>query len=843
MTTSAGSPRTLADALRAAGDDALAELLRARPDLLSPLPGDLSQLATRAATRVSVLRALEHLDTFTLQVAEALAVAPQPCPYETLAGLLPGAEERVPRAVDTLRTRALVWGGPGQLRLVRTVQELLAPTAQRPSSTGLGPTLAEAASGMSPRRIQELLTAAGLRSTPDSVSALAALASLVGDTERMTRLLDAAPEPALAVLERLKWGPPYGEISARPAPHLRWLLDRGLLIPVSPGTVALPREVALHLRGGRAHRTPRPLPPELTAQASHDPHGVDAAAAGQAHAALAVVEELLNTWGREGPPVLRAGGLGVRDQKRTAVALDLPEPEAVFWIELAYAAGLVAADGEANERYAPTPAYDSWLEGSPETRWGRLIAGWLTSTRVPGLAGGRDSKGRALAALGPGLDRGPAAELRRGVLRLLAEAPAGTAPEPAAVRERLTWEQPRRMPAELRRLLCEATLAEAERLGVTGRGALASYSRPLVRPPAPEPGDPEAAEAARTGSATDTPLPEPTGPETTAAVEAAVARLAVLLPRPLDHFLLQADLTAVAPGPLERDLAHDLSTIADIESRGAATVYRFSPDSVRRALDSGWSAPRLHAFLAERSRTPVPQPLSYLVDDTARRHGHLRVGAASAYLRCDDESLIEQLLADRRSESLRLRRIAPTVLVTTAAPGTLLEQLRELGFAPAAESAEGGVVTVRHTAHRTPPRRAPEPAPDSPPTADDTLLAAAVRAIRTGDHATGTARPAARVTDPADGRREVPRTPADETLAALRSAARGGALVRIGYVGADGVAAGRVLEPVRVEGGFVTSFDHTAEEVRTYPLHRITGAVLLPGEAPASGAQEARRAG
>jgi hypothetical protein len=45
-------------------------------------------------------------------------------------------------------------------------------------------------------------------------------------------------------------------------------------------------------------------------------------------------------------------------------------------------------------------------------------------------------------------------------------------------------------------------------------------------------------------------------------------------------------------------------------------------------------------------------------------------------------------------------------------------------------------------------------------------------------------------------------------------------------VSADGVAGQRVLAPVRVEGGFVTAFDHTAEEVRTYPLHRITGAAF-----------------
>ncbi|MYS68689.1 DNA-binding protein, partial [Streptomyces sp. SID5473] len=76
--------------MRAGGDEELAALLRARPDLLNPVPGDLTQLATRAGTRASVVRALERLDRFALQTAEALAVAPDPAPYESLLTLLTG---------------------------------------------------------------------------------------------------------------------------------------------------------------------------------------------------------------------------------------------------------------------------------------------------------------------------------------------------------------------------------------------------------------------------------------------------------------------------------------------------------------------------------------------------------------------------------------------------------------------------------------------------------------------------------------------------------------------------------------------------------------------------------
>ncbi|MEV7190851.1 helicase-associated domain-containing protein [Streptomyces sp. NPDC093510] len=829
----AETPRSLAEALRSRADGAIADLLRARPDLLNPVPTDLTQLATRAGTRASVVRALERLDRFAQQVAEALAVAPDPATYEEVRDLLAGddgdadVERALGRALGTLHEQALVWGPDDRLRLVRTARELLAPSPQHPSPTGLGPTVAEATAGMSPTRIQDIVSAAGLPTTHDPVSAVRSLTALFTDRARMSALLDEAPSESVEVLSRLVWGPPYGQVTADPARHLRWLLDRGLLLPTAPGTVVLPREAALHLRAGRAHRTVAATPPPVEAAREHRPQVVDATAAGQAYTALATVEELLKDWDEGGPAVLRAGGLSVRDLKRTAVALDTTEPLAAFWVELAYAAGLLASDGEADERYAATPAYDEWQELPAPERWSALATAWLAATRTAGLVGGRDGKDRTLSALGPHLDRSSAPEVRHRVLELLAALPEGSAPVPESLQARLRWERPpasRNRPADsahapdLRSRIALWTLEEAELLGVTGRGALSTHGRALlpgaVEDDAGGRGDTRHAED-RTSTPADPHLP--------AARAARAARLlAPLLPEPLDHVLLQADLTAVAPGPLERPLGDALAVLADVESKGGATVYRFSPGSVRRALDAGQSASDLHAFLAAHSRTPVPQPLAYLIDDVARRHGHLRIGAASAYVRCDDEALLNEILADKRAQSLRLRRLAPTVLAAQADPGALLEGLRSMGFAPAAESADGDVLITRAHAHRTPPRSAPEPVPDGPPLPGVTLIDAAVRAIRAGDLASTAPR---KETPAGDGR--LPRTTAAETLATMQAAVLTGEAVWIGYVNAEGSASQRVIAPVRVEGGFVTAYDHTADEVRTYPLHRVTGVAEL----------------
>lgn len=835
----ADSPRSLAEALRSRDDASLGALLHARPDLLTPVPNDLTQLATRAATRASVVRALERLDRFAQQVAEALAVAPEPATYEELHALVAGDEGAVEAeesravtaalaaALATLREQAVVWGSDDRLRLVRTARELLAPAPQYPSPTGLGPTVAEATAGMSPNRMQDIVAAAGLPSTHDAVSAVRSLTELFTDRTRMSALLDEAPAESVEVLSRLVWGPPYGQVTADPARHLRWLLDRGLLLPTAPGTVVLPREAALHLRAGRAHRVLEPAPPAVEPLREHRPQAVDAAAASQAYMALDTVEELLKDWDEGGPTVLRAGGLSVRDLKRTAVALDVPEPVAAFWVELAYAAGLVASDGEADERYAATPAYDDWQERPAAERWSVLATAWLTATRTAGLIGGRDGKDRTLSALGPHLDRSSAPEIRRRVLTLLTTLPDGASPTPESMLARLRWERPPRgstspgtpgapstspgtnAPMELRARIAQWTLNEAELLGVTGRGALSAHGRALL---GSESEDGSAGAAA----------PHPSPAELAASGARAARLLAPLLPEPLDHVLLQADLTAVAPGPLERPLAETLSVLADVESKGGATVYRFTPGSVRRALDAGKAASDLHAFLAAHSRTPVPQPLAYLIDDVARKHGHLRIGAASAYVRCDDEALLNEILADKRSQGLRLRRLAPTVLAAQADPGALLEGLRGMGFAPAAESAEGDVLITRAHAHRSPPRARPEPVHDGPPLPDTTLIGTAVRAIRAGDLASTAPRKAT----PEKGD-ALPRTTAAETLATMQAAVLTGEAVWIGYVNAEGSASQRVIAPIRVEGGFVTAYDHTADEVKTYPLHRVTGVAEL----------------
>ncbi len=789
----AARSRSLADDLRARSDAELAALLRARPDLVSPMPVDLGALAARAATPASVARALERVDAYVLQVVDVLCVLPEPASYDEVTRLL-GADPD--RPLERLRTLGLLFGEDGELRLVRPVRELVGALP-----AGLGPPLEVALGELAPSRLPAALEALGLAGTPDPPSAVAALRELLADAGRTTAIFNGAPPGVHGLLDRLTWGPPAGELAAPPRvvspaqarTPVEWLVSRCLL-GVSGRQVLLPLDVGLHLRGGRVHPAPLAEPPAPTT-VHRGPDAVDRSAGGQAFTALRRVEELLEAWSTDGPAVLRSGGLGVREVRRSATALNVDEPTLVLVAELAYGAGLVGPSGEIDDRWLPTPAYDLWRVRDAANRWWALASAWLESTRVPALAGVRDDRDKPFQALGPDLDRSAAPDVRREALRALAALPPGAAADAASLAEVLDWHHPHR--SALRRDLLGWAVAEADALGVTGLGALAAPGRALLA------GD------------------EP----------AAVAALGPLLPQLVDHVLLQADLTAVAPGPLTAGLGAELALAADIESRGGATVYRFSAASVRRALDAGRTAEELHTLLARHSSTPVPQPLSYLVDDVARRHGRLRVGTASAYLRCDDDAILGEILADKRSQQLGVRRLAATVLVAQAGVETVLARVREMGFAPAAESATGDVLIRRLDARRTSSRMRPPRLVTEPAAPAEALLSAAVRALRAGErvrNGLGAGTGAGRSPGAA-----LPRLTPAETLGALRSAAISGDRLWIGYVNAEGRASQRVIEPISVEGGFVRAFDHLQEELRTFSLHRITGVSAAQTEQPA----------
>jgi hypothetical protein len=209
----------------------------------------------------------------------------------------------------------------------------------------------------------------------------------------------------------------------------------------------------------------------------------------------------------------------------------------------------------------------------------------------------------------------------------------------------------------------------------------------------------------------------------------------------------------------------------------------------------------------------VPQGLTYLVDDVARRHGRLRGGAAAAFLRSDDEVLLAEVLAHPDAPAWELRRIAPTVLVSALGLVELVDALRTAGFSPAAEGTAGEVLDLSARGRRTAPRR--RGTRTGPPALDDTQVDARVTRMRSGETIAGLRRGAEAF---ANG----------STVDLLRSAVVERRMVWIGFVDRHGVRGERVLAPVSVGGGVVEGRGNDGA-VHRLPLSHITSIALVEG--------------
>jgi XPB/Ssl2-like helicase family protein len=728
-------------------DDQLVRLLELRPDLAQPPPGSISSLAARAQSRQSVKAATDGLDFLALVLLDALQVL-----HADGAG------------VPLTKLFALIGDRAEPDAMTAAVAELSSRAlAWGDDAVRVAP---EAAAGLPWHPGQVTLEAAGL------------------DAARIVELLDTVDLPQRELLERLVDGSPIGRTrdaapGTPPERPVQRLLAAGLLRQVDEDTVILPRLVGQVMRG----ESPGPIgltapDPVVTTTATTD---VDSAAAGSALDLLREVDLVIENLSGTPIPELRAGGLGIRELKRLTKATGIDEHRLGLILELASAAGLIASgvpepdpvDGT-GPYWAPTVAADRFVESSNAVRWHLIASAWLDVPARPGLIGERGPDGKPYGALSDSLYSTAAPLDRRLLLTALAELPPGAGVDAASASAAMTWRRPR-WSARLQLKPVADLLAEAHAVGLIGRGAIASPSRKLLA------GDPE---------------------------DDVVKAMDKVLPPPVDHFLLQADLTVVVPGPLDRGLAEQLSAVASVESAGAAMVYRISEQSIRRALDTGLTANEIHTLFTRHSRTPVPQGLTYLVDDVARRHGQLRVGMAASFVRCEDPALLTQAISAPAVERLDVRALAPTVAVSLSPINEVLAALRTAGFAPAAEDSSGAIVDIRSRGARVPaPIRRRGYRPPQGPTRQ--TLGAIVAVLRKV------------AASPSDGSRLDPA----EAMAQLHGAAHRQESVVIGYVDPAGVATQRVVAPINIRGGQLTAYDPAAGRVRDFAIHRVTSVV------------------
>lgn len=806
--------RALSKELEARSDDSLRALFAARPDLISPMAPDFAALAARASARVSVQRALERLNKPEMQVLETLHLCTNADTGHSIsaAGLKKVIAGSTLSALDPILAKlqelALVHradpptGSPAtssRQRFYLPVGSLKDVIGIYPAGLGRSYTELVRLQPAFAQRVVQLVaelhqSGAGIHPASTPMDAALALQRWTSTPENLRAILATAPERTTGLLDKFgSWAMGAVPQAQRRASvtheshdvgPIDWLLARGLLVPLDAGHVELPHSVGLALRGGAIvdDFTLTPPVPEL----GHT------SAALRRNAAMGAIAEILRLTAellfavREQPlATLRSGGVGVRELRRLAESIRLGVHETAVLLELSAMAGLLRLDVDSSTWVQP-PSLE-WLNLPRQEQWLWLVNAWLASERAPSLVGQpltgpsssaahQGSAGTTINALSAEAQRPDAPVVRRRVLEILNEltaeaaAPDGKAPvlDARAVLQRAEWSQPRmsrRFSSLVRGILEEATL-----LGLMGSGALTQLGAAIAD----------------------------------AQPEKALTILGEHLPAAVNHILLQADLTAVAPGYLAPELGDTLLLMADAEGQGPASIYRFSATSIRRALDAGQDAESLLAFLREHSATDVPQPLEYLIQDTASRHGRLRIGTSASFIQSDDETAITDLLREARTSALSLVRIAPTVLTSSASPRETARVLRELGLSPAVQEAETAVVRFKRTTALPGSARPVYTAPRTAPPEDD--VEAQLSVLR--QH------------------RAVPAETTGEAstqlgLETLQTAIRLKQAVTMNVVDSLGNANTETVVPVSVSGGRVRVFDPAKDTERVLSIHRI----------------------
>ncbi|MFJ8476927.1 helicase C-terminal domain-containing protein [Kitasatospora sp. NPDC094011] len=800
-------------------------VLAARPDAVAaPEPRSVGELADRLQRQASVALALPRLTLPCLQVAEAVA-ALAPASRDEVAGLLNATQGECARglatALEALADRALVWpGGDGQLQMAAALRGAWS------SPLGLDAPLARLLAGSSADELARMAAKLGVKPAANrKKERLAALVEHHSDPARLAALVATAPAATRKLLERRAQQAPqrsgfimFGSPQADAAPAEQWAMERGLLIRerYGYGPARIPAEVARALRGAHWHAPFTPVPPDVrtvpvTAAA------VEREAAAAAMAFVGHATAVLGTCAAAPPARLKAGGVGSRELARLGKAAQCDEIVVRLVVETAAEAGLLARDGD---RVAATAAYDTWAAGEPADRLAVLLRSWWALPLTPG--GSRDEDGKALPALAAAPPCAGCVQARHGLLTAAAGLLAGEgAADPADLGALLGWFRPFADELHQDATPFATLIREAELLGALALGAVSPLGAALS-----------------TGEAEG----EAEGEADSDNAEALGDACRRLLPAASGTARFGSDLTAVVAGTPSAHLHALLDCAADRESAGAASVWRFSPGSVRRALDAGLTPDALTADLAAVAVEPLPQPLSYLIHDTARGHGRVRVVAAACVIHGQEPALLAELAVHRKLAELGLRQLAPTVLISRTPPERTLAALRAAGYAPVAEEpdgtvriervrhhrAAGAVPSVRRSgggarSRRTDTRTATTDAP-----VDLRALAARLRATRLRDAPQEVPGP-----DPDDGRpydgdtEEIiagyARNLSATDVRQLAHAVDEKRAVTIEYVATSGNTTVRTLSRLDLDAPYLHAWCHLRDDERVFTLSRIHG--------------------
>ncbi|MET3805536.1 hypothetical protein ABIB25_002540 [Nakamurella sp. UYEF19] len=666
------STLTLAGHLSTLSRSEFEVLLARRPETLTGWPlRNLADLATAWETPWSMAQSVPYLPLPAIEMLGTLAALVQGVKIGQLSDRLEQTGKpddhlnHVRGTLGVLQDHGLAWvGQDGGIWISQDIDEMI------PRPLGLGSGVDRQVKYFTVDVLKMILSNAGLDHVGKRADLVRRVLDFYLDVDRILALVAGAPVDVQHDLAQ--WaagGSPFTE-NYDPANMMRvhvsfrWGQARGLLFGYSVSEAEMPAPIAMALRSRTFRASFHPLPPDLPS-AEARPDQLDAKAGAAATNVDSLSLSVLDAIAALPIPLLAKGGVGVREVAKLAERTKAGVDEVRIVIELAFSAELLV---RSDSRLVTGPEFARWRSAEPADRVAELLAAWWNLSHVPSVY--RSADGKAQPALTNTSRGGEGAEARHRGVQLLAELPQSnnatqvTGTHREAFLTRLAWERPVVMGSTP--VLPRAIWVEAHLLGVFADGACTPAGRALL----------------------------------TFDGEALRQAIATMLPAATTTASFGSDLTVMVAGAPTAAVAELLDACADRESRGQASLWRLSPAGVRRAMDNGWGADELAEALRGIASAPLPQPVTYLIGDVARRHGHVKVTPAGCCIISEDAALLVELCAARALRTLGLRLLAPTVLAANTDSATTLAALRTAGYMPA--PGDDGVVAVVRTSSGQP---------------------------------------------------------------------------------------------------------------------------------------------
>ena len=283
-------------------------------------------------------------------------------------------------------------------------------------------------------------------------------------------------------------------------------------------------------------------------------------------------------------------------------------------------------------------------------------------------------------------------------------------------------------------------------------------------------------------------------PEVLANKLAAAAKsLESKLPAQQERIIIQADLSIITPGPLISSLEVQLRKFADTESIGLATSYRISPLSISCGLEEGMTEQQIRLLLQKLNGAGLPQPVDYLIRETAERFGRLKIQATEkgSLLISSDEVLAKQITMDSKLKALMLGNSSSGITSPLNSQG-LYHALRENGYLAVLVDDEEKIISPS-SIHKS--------------SNESALFLEQIERLRAQDVEIADASPAS------DMERKI--------LLALKTKS----MLQV-QINANGKIMDFLLEPIGMANGRLRARDRKADIERTLPVSAITSILI-----------------